>query len=63
VQTILKESKINGDRVRFVQFVTVMLADFVNQINNLAEAAKTMKPIPAEALKRLSRDMDNKLFG
>jgi len=62
VKDILEKQKIDSDRVRFVQFVTVMLSGFVNNINSLADYARKLGPIPDERLKSLGKDIDKKLF-
>lgn len=46
VKDILKKHKIEPDRVRFVEFVTVMLGAFVNHMNSLSELARASGPIP-----------------
>jgi len=63
VKDILEKEKINGNRVRFVQFVTVMLSGFVNNINSLSDFVRKLGPIPSEGLKRLDKDIDKRLFG
>ena len=63
VKAILEKEKIKGDRIRFVQLVTVMLAGFVNSINDLSDSAKKMGPVASEKCKQLGKDIDKKLFG
>ena len=63
VQNILKEEGIGPERIRFVQFVTVMLAGFVNNINDLAEFAKREDPISEQKREILSEDINKRLFG
>jgi heterodisulfide reductase subunit A len=45
VRDALKERNIEPDRVRYSEFVTVMLGPFVNQMNGLADFAKRSGPI------------------
>lgn len=63
VQNILKEEGIEPERIRFVQFVTVMLAGFVNNINDLVEFAKREDPISEQKREILSEDINKRLFG
>ena len=60
---ILGHVDIDPDRIHFVQFVTVMLAGFVSNINRMSGIARKLGPVPAEPLRRLSQDMDKELFG
>ena len=60
---ILKKEGIEPERLRFAQFVTVMLSGFVNQVNNLANFAKIAGPIKAEKRITLIKDISRKLFG
>ncbi len=46
VRAILEERNIDPDRVRFSEFVTVMLTAFVNQMNSLVEFVRAAGPIP-----------------
>jgi heterodisulfide reductase subunit A len=48
VRDALKERNIEPDRVRYSEFVTVMLGAFVNQMNNLSDFAKRSGPIADE---------------
>jgi len=63
VKDILEKEKIDGDRVRLVEFVTVMLTGFVENLNGLSDFVGKLGPIPAEELKRLGQDINKKLFG
>jgi coenzyme F420-reducing hydrogenase delta subunit len=62
-QEVLKQGKIDVDRIHFVQFVTVMLAGFVNNVNGLSERVRKKGPIPPEKCKSLGKDLGKKLFG
>jgi heterodisulfide reductase subunit A len=62
VTNILSESGIEPDRVRFFEFVTVMLGGFVKQIDGLADYCKKARPIPAQTRKALGKDINNRLF-
>jgi heterodisulfide reductase subunit A len=55
VNSILREENISEGRIRFVQFVTVMLGGFVNNVNNLADFIKKADPIPDEKRKALEK--------
>jgi heterodisulfide reductase subunit A len=62
-KNILKDCEIHPDRIRLVQFVTVMLAGFVNTINGLSDFARKAGPIPAGELERLKENLHRDLFG
>jgi len=55
VKKILQEKEIETERIRLVQFVTVMLGGFVNNINELAAYIRKAGPIPAEKKKKLKK--------
>jgi heterodisulfide reductase subunit A len=63
VQDILKEEGIDSGRIRFVQFVTVMLAGIVNNINDLADFVRSEGPIPSNKRRMLDKDINKKLYG
>jgi len=63
VQEILKEYGINQDRIRLVQFVTVMLTGFVNNINSLSDFVRNLGPVPDEKKENLGKTIHQKLFG
>jgi heterodisulfide reductase subunit A len=48
VRNVLRDRGIDPDRVRYSEFVTVMLVPFVNQMNGLSEFARRSGPIPGE---------------
>jgi len=60
VREVLKERNIEPERVRYFEFVTVMLGAFVNQMNALAEFARTSGPIPDEDRKVLVEHLANR---
>jgi heterodisulfide reductase subunit A len=60
---ILKEDGIEPERLRFVQFVTVMLSGFVNNVNELANFAKEAGPIKKETRIKLGNNINKRLFG
>ncbi|HDM76036.1 MAG TPA: hydrogenase iron-sulfur subunit, partial [Deltaproteobacteria bacterium] len=62
VTHILKEEGIDEKRLRFVQFVTVMLGGFVNNINSLSDFTMKSGPIPAQKRKRLGENINERLF-
>ena len=62
VTHILKEEGIDEKRLRFVQFVTVMLGGFVNNINSLSDFTIKSGPIPAQKRKRLGENINERLF-
>ena len=63
VKDILEKDKIDGNRIRLVEFVTVMLTGFVENMNGLSAFVGKLGPLPPEKLKHLSKDIDKKLFG
>jgi len=63
VSDILEKEKIDSGRIRLVEFITVMLEGFVNNINGLSRFVRKLGPISAEELKRLGKDINKKLFG
>ncbi len=63
VKDILQGLEIHPERIRLVQFVTVMLAGFVNTINGLSDFAGKQGPIPSERRERLTKDVNQILFG
>ena len=46
VRDILKERNIDPERVRYSEFVTVMLGPFVSQMNSLSDFARRSGPVP-----------------
>lgn len=62
VRSILESEGIEGDRVRYVEFVTVMLAKFVGEVNSLCEFAQRSGPISREKRVRLGENVDERLF-
>jgi heterodisulfide reductase subunit A len=48
VRAALKERNIEPERVRYCEFVTVMLGAFVNQMNDLSDFARRAGPIARE---------------
>jgi heterodisulfide reductase subunit A len=63
VKAILKNRRIDPERVRLVQFVTVMLAGFVNSINALSGFARKTGPVPPELREALKDQISSDLFG
>lgn len=61
VRDILKEENIEPERVRYAEFVTVMLGGFVNQINNLSDFAKKSSPISDQQRKTLLKNLESRL--
>jgi heterodisulfide reductase subunit A len=57
VRSVLKEEGIEGERIKFTQFVTVMLTGFVNNTNGLANFLKEVGPIPEEKRKAIGEKM------
>ena len=53
IKNVLKQHGLEEERIRFVQFVTVMLGGFVNYVNNLSDFIKKAGPIPDEKRKKL----------
>ncbi|MBD3286339.1 hydrogenase iron-sulfur subunit [candidate division WOR-3 bacterium] len=62
VKEILTEAGIEPERIRFSQFVTVMLAGFVKQMNSLADFCAWSGSIPASKRKVVLKDLGEKLF-
>ncbi len=63
VHEILRKEGVKPERVKFVQFVTVMLGGFVNNINGLASIAMEAGAIPQEKRDRLVVNINERLFG
>ena len=63
VKAILKNRGVDPERVRLVQFVTVMLAGFVNSLNGLSEFARKAGPVPARLREALKDQIPADLFG
>ena len=63
VQEILEEYGVEKDRVRLVQFVTVMLTGFVDNINALSDFVRNLGPVPEDVKEKLGKTIDEKLFG
>lgn len=63
VKAVLKDRGIDPERVRLVQFVTVMLAGFVNSINSLSDLARKAGPIPSGRREALKENLHRDLFG
>lgn len=59
VKKILREKEIEEERIRFVQFVTVMLGGFVNNINGLADYIRKTGPIPEEKKRGIDKGILN----
>ncbi|MBL7086697.1 MAG: hydrogenase iron-sulfur subunit [Candidatus Cloacimonetes bacterium] len=53
VKQILRKNEIEEERIRFVQFVTVMLGGFVNNMNGLGDYLKKVRPISDKKRKKL----------
>ena len=54
VRKVLKEKGIEPERVKYAEFVTVMLSRFVKEVNSLSELTSRLGEIPAEKRKALS---------
>jgi heterodisulfide reductase subunit A len=63
VTRILSDEGVEPERLRFVQFVTVMLKGFVDNVNTLVQAARDLGPIPAEKRQALAKNINARLFG
>jgi len=63
VKDILTQIGVDKERVQFIQFVTVMLGGFVNNINNLADFARKLGPIPIQKRTELVENVNKRLFG
>jgi heterodisulfide reductase subunit A2 len=53
VKYILNQNGLEQDRIRFTEFVTVMLTGFINNVNSLADFIKKKGPIHEEKRKAL----------
>ena len=62
-KAILEEEGVDPARVVFVQFVTVMSGGFVNNVNSLADLARSRGAIPASSREALVKELDRRLFG
>jgi len=62
VTEILKECGVEPERVRFSEFVTVMLSGFVKQVDGLADYCKKAGPVPDQARQELGKDINQRLF-
>lgn len=60
---ILDEEGINPERLKFQQFVTVMLKGFIDNVNGLVNLAKDLGPIPQEKREKIVKDINKRLFG
>ena len=63
VRGVLESEGIDPGRVRFTEFVTVMLGKFVGELNGLSEFAERLGPIPHDQRETLGRNVNGKLFG
>jgi heterodisulfide reductase subunit A len=63
VHEILDEEGIEPARLKYVQFVTVMLKGFVTNVNDLVDFTKRTGPIPDEKRNNLSKEINKRLFG
>jgi len=63
VREILEEEGIKPERLKFVQFVTIMLKGFVNNMNELVDFTKKTGPIPQKKRGKLVKGINKKLFG
>jgi heterodisulfide reductase subunit A len=61
-RAILEGAGVEPDRIRFLEFVTVMLGKFVGELNGLSEYAGRLGPIPEEKRRLLGKDIEAKLF-
>jgi heterodisulfide reductase subunit A len=61
-RAILEAAGVDPERVRFLEFVTVMLGKFVGELNGLSEYAKRLGPIPEDKRQLLGEGVDSKLF-
>jgi coenzyme F420-reducing hydrogenase delta subunit len=62
VREILEENGVEAERLRYAQFVTVMLNGFVNHIDSLSDFCLKSGPIPSGTRKELIKDINVKLF-
>ncbi|MCK4527289.1 FAD-dependent oxidoreductase [candidate division WOR-3 bacterium] len=63
VREILKEEGIKPERLRFVQFVTIMLKGFVDNVNGLVNYAREAGAISPEKREKLVENVNKRLFG
>jgi heterodisulfide reductase subunit A len=63
LKKILEEEGIAPDRITFVQFVTVMLKGFINEIDTLAEFVRNKGSLGNEKREALGKDINRRLFG
>ncbi len=62
VKEILEANDVETERLRYAQFVTVMLHGFVNHIDSLSDFCIKSGPIPGKKKKTLGKDINAKLF-
>ena len=58
VRHVLEEEGVETERVRSVEFVTVMLAKFAGQVNELCALARDLGPVPEEKRDALTKRID-----
>jgi len=63
VKEVLRGEGIEEERLQFNQFVTVMLAGFVNNVNGLSDLVRGLGPIPAEKRRKLGESFKKGLTG
>jgi len=56
VRDALSKRNIEPERIRYAEFVTVMLGAFVNQLNGLCDFARSCGPISADQRRGLAHD-------
>lgn len=61
-RAILEGEGVEPDRIRFTEFVTVMLGKFVGEVNGLSEYAGRLGPIDPEKREALGKGVNEKLF-
>ena len=61
-RAILDAEGIDPERVRFTEFVTVMLGKFVGELNGLSGFAERLGPISRDKREALGTDVNAKLF-
>jgi heterodisulfide reductase subunit A len=62
VRALLEAGGVEADRVRFTEFVTVMLGKFVAEVNGLCEYAQNLGAIAPGKREALKKAADEKLF-